>query len=64
MSNYKLQEWVAKQSSLKEEDIDITFSYWDGSGHRKTVRMKKGILNSVQYYLQFYLLANCCVFNK
>jgi len=36
------QEWAAKQSTLKEEEIDITFSYWDGSGHRRTVRMKKG----------------------
>ncbi|XP_073973982.1 protein FAM50 homolog [Rhodnius prolixus] len=44
------QEWAAKQSSLKEEDIDITFSYWDGSGHRKTVRMKKG--NSIYQFLQ------------
>ncbi|CAH1390922.1 unnamed protein product [Nezara viridula] len=43
-------EWVAKQSTLKEEDIDITFSYWDGSGHRKTVRMKKG--NSIYQFLQ------------
>jgi len=37
------QEWVAKQQSLKEEEIEITFSYWDGSGHRKTVNMKKGV---------------------
>ncbi|XP_022184080.1 protein FAM50 homolog [Nilaparvata lugens] len=44
------QEWAAKQSSLKEEEIEITFSYWDGSGHRKTVRMKKG--NSVYQFLQ------------
>jgi hypothetical protein len=36
------QEWAAKQSTLKEEEIEITFSYWDGSGHRRTVRMKKG----------------------
>ncbi|XP_014261717.1 protein FAM50 homolog [Cimex lectularius] len=44
------QEWAAKQSSLKEEDIEITFSYWDGSGHRRTVRMKKG--NSIYQFLQ------------
>ena len=37
-----LQEWTAKQNSLKEEPIEITFSYWDGSGHRKTIKMKKG----------------------
>ncbi|XP_063235566.1 protein FAM50 homolog [Bacillus rossius redtenbacheri] len=44
------QEWAAKQSSLKEEEIEITFSYWDGSGHRRTVRMKKG--NSIYQFLQ------------
>ncbi|GLH00326.1 Protein FAM50 homolog [Gryllus bimaculatus] len=44
------QEWAAKQSTLKEEEIEITFSYWDGSGHRRTVRMKKG--NSMYQFLQ------------
>ncbi|XP_065210599.1 protein FAM50 homolog isoform X2 [Planococcus citri] len=44
------QEWAAKQSTLKEEEIDITFSYWDGSGHRKTVKMKKG--NTIYQFLQ------------
>lgn len=44
------QEWAAQQQELKEEEIDITFSYWDGSGHRRTVRMKKG--NSVYNFLQ------------
>lgn len=36
------QEWAEQQQKLKEEEIDITFSYWDGSGHRRTVRVKKG----------------------
>lgn len=36
------QQWAEQQQKLKEEEIDITFSYWDGSGHRKTVRVKKG----------------------
>jgi len=44
------QEWAAKQSTLKEEEIDITFSYWDGSGHRRTVRMKKGNLQPLMMY--------------
>lgn len=38
------QEWAEKQQKLKEEEIDITFSYWDGSGHRRTVRVKKGTI--------------------
>lgn len=36
------QEWARKQNALKEEEIEITFSYWDGSGHRRGVIMKKG----------------------
>lgn len=48
------QQWAEQQQKLKEEEIDITFSYWDGSGHRRTVRVKKGIkpklLPSVNVY--------------
>ncbi|XP_066599513.1 protein FAM50 homolog [Prorops nasuta] len=44
------QEWTRKQNALKEEEIEITFSYWDGSGHRRSVIMKKG--NSIYQLLQ------------
>lgn len=44
------QEWTDKQKCLKEEEISITFSYWDGSGHRRTVIMKKG--NTIYQFLQ------------
>ncbi|KAH7889404.1 XAP5, circadian clock regulator-domain-containing protein [Phlebopus sp. FC_14] len=36
------QEWLQKQDELKAEEIEITYSYWDGSGHRKAVTCKKG----------------------
>ncbi|GAA96281.1 uncharacterized protein L969DRAFT_84129 [Mixia osmundae IAM 14324] len=36
------QEWLRKQEMVKEEEIVIIYSYWDGSGHRKDVTMKKG----------------------
>lgn len=36
------QQWVEKQEKMKNEDIEITFSFWDGSGHRRSVVMKKG----------------------
>lgn len=36
------QEWLRKQEELKDEDVEITYSYWDGSGHRKSVSCKKG----------------------
>lgn len=44
------QEWTDKQKCLKEEEISITFSYWDGSGHRRTIVMKKG--NTIYQFLQ------------
>lgn len=44
------QEWVMQQAALKDQEITITFSYWDGSGHRRSVIMKKG--NSIYQFLQ------------
>nr|XP_002131770.2 protein FAM50A [Ciona intestinalis] len=43
------KEWVEKQERMKNEEIEITYSYWDGSGHRRKVKMKKG--NSIQQFL-------------
>merc|ERR1719481_1180731 len=42
-------QWEENQKKIKEEDVEITYSYWDGSGHRKTVIMKKG--NSIYQFL-------------
>lgn len=36
------KEWLEKQKSMKEELLEITYSYWDGTGHRRTVKCKKG----------------------
>uniref|UniRef100_A0A914WCP6 Protein FAM50 homolog n=1 Tax=Plectus sambesii TaxID=2011161 RepID=A0A914WCP6_9BILA len=36
------QEWSADQERQKSEDMNIAFSYWDGSGHRRDTQMKKG----------------------
>ncbi|XP_074658820.1 protein FAM50A-A-like [Tubulanus polymorphus] len=47
----KLQmDWAEKQETLKNEEIEIVYSYWDGSGHRRQLKMKKG--NSMQQFLQ------------
>ncbi|KAJ3323755.1 hypothetical protein HDU76_013568 [Blyttiomyces sp. JEL0837] len=35
-------EWLKEQEKIKEEKIMITYSYWDGSGHRKQIECKKG----------------------
>lgn len=34
------QEWLRKQDEIKKETIQITYSYWDGSGHRKEVEVR------------------------
>ncbi|EJT49994.1 XAP-5-like protein [Trichosporon asahii var. asahii CBS 2479] len=36
------KNWLAEQERIKNEVIEITYSYWDGSGHRKVVECKKG----------------------
>lgn len=36
------KEWLAEQERIKDEVIEITYSFWDGSGHRKAVECKKG----------------------
>lgn len=43
-------EWREEQQRLKGEAIEITFSFWDGSGHRRQVTMKKG--DSIYQFLQ------------
>ena len=43
------KEWEGKQKTIKEEDVEIVYSYWDGSGHRKTIYVKKG--NTVYQFL-------------
>ncbi|GAA5928627.1 hypothetical protein JCM3775_004586 [Rhodotorula graminis] len=36
------KKWLKMQEDMKQEEIEITYSYWDGSGHRKVVVCKKG----------------------
>jgi protein FAM50 len=31
------QEWLKRQEEIKNEEIEITYSFWDGTGHRKSV---------------------------
>jgi protein FAM50 len=35
---FVLQEWLAQQEAVKNEPLEIVYSYWDGSGHRRKVR--------------------------
>jgi protein FAM50 len=43
------QEWVERQNKLKNEDMEIVYSYWDGSGHRRSLKIKKG--QTIQQFL-------------
>jgi protein FAM50 len=36
------QKWLREQEVMKAENVEITYSYWDGSGHRNSVQCKKG----------------------
>ncbi|KAJ2407880.1 hypothetical protein J3F80_002490 [Coemansia sp. RSA 2526] len=36
------QQWLRDQEVLKQESIEITYSYWDGTGHRKQATCQKG----------------------
>jgi len=54
VSNYLYaQEWVAAQEALKNEEMDVTYSYWDGSGHRRTIRVTKGMFCFCLFIVQW-----------
>jgi protein FAM50 len=36
------KEWLEKQEELKKEPLEVVYSYWDGSGHRKVIQVTKG----------------------
>jgi protein FAM50 len=36
------QEWQAQQEAVKNEPLEIVYSYWDGSGHRRKVGAAQG----------------------
>ena len=35
-------EWLAEQDRIRKEKLEIVYSYWDGSGHRRTIVVPKG----------------------
>lgn len=43
-------EWIHAQTRIKTEKLEITYSYWDGSGHRRTVQCLKG--DSIASFLE------------
>jgi len=43
-------EWLAEQEKIKEELVNIIYSYHDGSGHRRSITVKKGTSISTFLY--------------
>jgi len=43
-------DWLEKQASIKEEQLEIVYSYWDGSGNRREIVVKKG--NTIGEFLE------------
>eukprot|EP00899_Mesostigma_viride_P002290 jgi/Mesvir1/12061/Mv00347-RA.1 len=36
------EQWNKKQERVKNEPLEITYSYWDGTGHRRVITVRKG----------------------
>lgn len=36
------KEWLDQQERIKSEEFEITYSFWDGSGHRRSMKCSKG----------------------
>ncbi|CAD6224057.1 unnamed protein product [Miscanthus lutarioriparius] len=50
------KQWLREQELIKNEPLSITYSYWDGTGHRRVIQVRKGdsigeFLSAVQQQL-------------
>ncbi|CAD6218372.1 unnamed protein product [Miscanthus lutarioriparius] len=36
------KQWLHEQELIKNEPLSITYSYWDGTGHRRVIQVRKG----------------------
>lgn len=36
------KDWLDEQEKIKSTLIEVVFSFWDGSGHRRSLKIKKG----------------------
>ncbi|KAL5677852.1 hypothetical protein ACJX0J_013983, partial [Zea mays] len=36
------KQWSHEQELIKNEPLSITYSYWDGTGHRRAIQVRKG----------------------
>jgi hypothetical protein len=47
------QEWLEQQEAIKNEPLEVTYSYWDGAGHRRKIVVR---LSCVRARVQAWLL--------
>ncbi|CAI8619897.1 unnamed protein product [Vicia faba] len=36
------KQWLREQDQIRNEPLQITYSYWDGTGHRRVIQVRKG----------------------
>ncbi|KAI6701110.1 hypothetical protein NL676_015434 [Syzygium grande] len=36
------KQWLREQEQIRNEPLEITYSYWDGTGHRRVIQVRKG----------------------
>ncbi|CAN6481385.1 unnamed protein product [Victoria cruziana] len=36
------KQWLREQEQIRNEPLEITYSYWDGAGHRRVIQVRKG----------------------
>ncbi|PKI52911.1 hypothetical protein CRG98_026742 [Punica granatum] len=36
------KQWLLEQEQIRNEPLEITYSYWDGAGHRRVIQVRKG----------------------
>lgn len=36
------KQWLREQEQIRNEPLEITYSYWDGTGHRRVIQARKG----------------------
>ncbi|KAK1272755.1 Protein XAP5 CIRCADIAN TIMEKEEPER [Acorus gramineus] len=36
------RQWQREQEQIRNEPLEITYSYWDGTGHRRVIQVRKG----------------------
>ncbi|KAK8965003.1 Protein XAP5 CIRCADIAN TIMEKEEPER [Platanthera guangdongensis] len=36
------KQWLHEQEIVRNETLEITYSYWDGAGHRRVIQVRKG----------------------